>query len=65
MDSEIKKVRMNVDLLTFKAGQVVKLKFRNGVPTDRFWRRRLIDAKLDNCIQVVEDNDPREEVREE
>ena len=26
---------------------------QNGVPKERFWRRRLSDAKKDNCIEVV------------
>lgn len=62
---EKKDVRINVNLLTFKAGQVIKLKFRKGVPVDRFWRRRLQDAKIDNCIEVVEDTKPGKEVEGE
>lgn len=25
----------------------------SGVPLDRFWRRRLEDAAVDNCVEVV------------
>ena len=58
MDVETKEVRVNMDLATFKEGQIVKLKFKNGVPVDRFWRRRLQDARIDNCVQVIEDAKP-------
>ena len=25
----------------------------NGIPVSRFWRKRLKDAKTDNCVEVV------------
>lgn len=25
----------------------------NGVPLERFWRKRLKDAETDNCVEVV------------
>ena len=34
MDVETKEVRVNMDLATFKEGQILKLKFKNGVPVD-------------------------------
>ena len=25
----------------------------NGVPLDKFWRRRLKDAETDNCVEII------------
>lgn len=25
----------------------------NNIPLERFWRRRLKDAKIDNCVEIV------------
>lgn len=38
----------------FKAGQEVEVVVdREGTPLDRFWRRRLRDAKRDQCCEVI------------
>lgn len=36
-----------------KAGEIVTVPAKNGVPTDSFWRKRLRDAKKDGCCEVV------------
>lgn len=46
-------LRFNVDMLHYKAGQVVKTAAESGVPLDKFLRRRLSDAVRDNCITVL------------
>lgn len=33
-----------------------------GIPVDRFWRNRLKDAKIDNCVEVVK---PRARAKKE
>ena len=46
--------RVNANLLNVKAGAVISLDVdAHGVPLDRFWRRRLKDAAIDNCIEAV------------
>jgi len=53
---ENKQIKFNADLGEYKAGQVVKVKVDSqGIPTDRFIRRRLEDAKTDGCCEVVEE----------
>lgn len=27
---------------------------KNDVPLDRFWRRRLKESKIDNCVEIIE-----------
>lgn len=48
------KLKLNVDMLDHKAGQVIHL------PTDKqgnilanFWARRLKDSKIDNCVEIL------------
>lgn len=32
---------------------VIEINDQDGVPTDLFWRNRLKDSAIDNCIEVV------------
>lgn len=45
---------VNVPVHGFRAGQTVTLDVdNNGVPIDRLWRRRVRDAKIDDCLTVA------------
>lgn len=46
------KVRIN-KVLGYVKGQVIIIDDIAGVPVSQFWRRRLKDAALDNCVEVV------------
>ena len=50
-------IKLNQNLRT-PQGQLLKdtiieINDENGVPTDLFWRNRLKDSAIDNCIEVV------------
>ena len=45
-------VRVNKDIPGYKSGQSVRVAASNGVPTLKFWRDRLRDSKLDNCVSI-------------
>jgi hypothetical protein len=50
-------IKLNQNLKT-PQGQLLKdaiieINDENGVPTDLFWRNRLKDSAIDNCIEVV------------
>lgn len=48
------KLKLNVDMHGLKAGKVLELDVdSDGVLLDRFWRRRLQDSAMDNCVSVV------------
>ena len=48
------KFKLNKDLNGFKAGRVIGIACDDdGIPLDAFWFRRLKDAKIDNCIELV------------
>lgn len=33
----------------------------DGTPNDKFWRRRLKDAKIDNCVEVIKSSNAKKE----
>lgn len=52
------KIKLNRDLNGFKAGTILELSCdKDGIPFNSFWRRRLFDSEIDNCIQVVNEKD--------
>ena len=38
-----------------KIGQHLEIEDINGLPTDQFWRARLKDSEIDNCIEIIKD----------
>ena len=50
------KLKINKDLRGFKAGAIVT------VPLDRYWRSRLEDAKIDNCVEIVKNSQKKKGV---
>ena len=48
------KLRLNVDLAGKKAGSIVTVTIdSNKTITDQYWRRRLADSEIDNCVEIV------------
>lgn len=48
------KLKINQDMAGYKAGRTINISADiNNVPLDIFWRRRLKDAKSDNCVEVI------------
>lgn len=45
-------------LLSVKPGDKVEVPCKNGIPTNREWRNRFKDAKIDECITIVQ-NTPK------
>jgi len=47
-------VKVLSDIPGYKTGQIIFVKVdSHGTPLDKFWRRRLKDAKTDNCLEVI------------
>ena len=36
----------------------IDIEDNGGIPVDRFWRNRLKDAEIDNCVEVVNETKP-------
>ena len=53
------KVKLNVDLLTYKKGSILTLTHKRnseeGVFLSPYFKRRIADAKIDNCLTVLHD----------
>jgi len=50
----------------YEPGQEVEIEVdRDGTPLEKFWRRRLSDAKRDECCEVVADDTVEEPQVEE
>ncbi len=54
-----KQLKINKEIrksgVKYMEGQVLSIEFdSNNQPIDRFWRFRLKDAAIDNCVEVVE-----------
>lgn len=59
------KLKLNIPLVGYQAGQTVTVQTdRANVPLDRFWRRRIKDAKIDNCVEVVSNTKPSKPKKE-
>ena len=46
------KLKIN-NVAGFEKGEIIEIREDNGVPLDPFWRKRLRDAKLDDCVTVL------------
>ena len=56
------KIKLNTDLNGFEKGRIITVKTdSDGTITDPFWRRRLIDSKIDNCVEVILEEQPKEQ----
>lgn len=62
--ADIKKIKVNKPLKTFKAGQVIEVDFDNY--KDRiYWKRRLEDAKIDGCCELIANGEGKSEGKKE
>ena len=56
------KVKLNMPMQGYEAGREVTIECdRSGVPLEKFWRRRLKDAQIDNCLEVVKPSKSKKE----
>jgi len=47
------RIQINKGLGLFKKGQVIEVEDLKGIPVDRYWRKRLKDAKTDKCCEIL------------
>lgn len=46
-------LKLKINNVKGYAGVVSVQSDAKGVPLDKFWRKRLADAKHDNCVEIV------------
>lgn len=61
---ENKELKLHTDLAGHKAGETIRVKCKDGIPVDRYWRNRIEDSAIDGCVSVVEKNPEPEVVLE-
>ena len=49
------KLQVNIPMMGKIKGDVVTLETKSGVIIDQFWRNRLNDSHIDNCVTIVKD----------
>ena len=52
------KVKINKPLKNYLEGQIVDIN-----PSEQYWAKRLEDAKIDNCIEIIKENKFKSEVK--
>lgn len=57
------KLKLNHSMLWHKKGDIIEVKEIDGQPSDLYWRRRIKDAKIDNCVEIVSEL-PKHEKKE-
>lgn len=54
------KLKLNMAMAGYEAGRTVTVQTdASGVPLEKFWRRRLKDATIDNCVEVIKPSKPK------
>ena len=49
------KIRIDKTFGPFVKGTTIEVEDDNGIPYDRYWRRRLKDSETDQCCSVVKE----------
>jgi len=50
---ENKQLKLNTDLASHKEGEVINIQCIGGVPVERYWRDRVKDSEIDECVSFV------------
>lgn len=49
-----KKLKLNAELAGHPSGSIITIKTdKVGIPLDRYWRDRIKDAKIDECVKIL------------
>lgn len=59
------KVKILKSFAGYKAGHVFPVEVdSDGVPVDKFWRRRLADSRADSCLEILPEEKPKKKAKE-
>lgn len=54
-----KRLKLNIAFRGYPVGTVIGVDVNSdGMPVDPFWRRRVVDAEIDKCVEFVDDVKP-------
>ena len=56
----LKKFKLSASIGGYAAGSIISLQCNKngGTPKDRYWRKRLIESKIDGCMSEVVETKP-------
>lgn len=58
------KLKLNAKFHGKQVGDIISIEAdEDGVPFNRFWRRRLADAMIDNCVEIVKEEKESKETK--
>lgn len=53
---ENKRLKINAPLRGIKAGTTINIRTdKKGIPKDKYWRDRLRDSAIDNCVEIIKE----------
>jgi hypothetical protein len=53
------RIKINKAFGKYKEGENITIKTNGDIPTSNFWRRRLRDAAIDGCCEILEEKPPK------
>lgn len=49
-----KQLKLNAELAGHPSGSIIPIRTdKDGIPLDRYWRDRVKDAKIDDCVKIL------------
>lgn len=60
----MKELKLKINNVRGFGGVVTIQTDQKGVPLDKFWRNRLKDAEIDNCVEIVKPRAPKAKKQE-
>ena len=55
------KIKLNQPMKCYEAGRTLVIQTdADGLPLEKFWRRRIKDAEIDNCVEVIKSSKPKQ-----
>ena len=47
-------LKLHANLKTYKKGDIITLRSRNGIPVEVYWRSRLQEAETNHCVEIID-----------
>ena len=55
------KLKINTDSLPgHSSGDEIEVETKGGIIKDKYWRNRLMDSKIDNCVSIVDNEETKQ-----
>lgn len=46
-------ILINKTFMQYQEGSIITVNAEKGIPLEKFWRDRLKDSEIDNCVSIV------------